>query len=95
MSIASKWNEEQNCDISNNGLALAKQMAMRLEVQFILHKNLLEENSKYLEHVHQSQFIDLIMALYEDESIVNNSATSKVNQATMEIAKGTCWPMSS
>ena len=94
LQFASKWKEAVGDEAAIKSLAFAKQTAIKLEVEHILQTHGLNyQGSRYCELVHQAKFSDLIMALYEDESIVLR-CTSKgdaqwpnINKACAEIAK--------
>ena len=101
LQFASKWKEEAGDEAAIKGLSFAKQTAIKLEVEHIFQNHGLNyQGSRYFELVHQAKFSDLVMALYEDESIVKRCSTSKggtgnagggqwpnINKACAEIAK--------
>ena len=91
LQFASKWKDDVNNEDAIKGLVFAKQMALKLEVENILHKNSLNRTSSYLELVQQNKFSELIMALYEDESIILSCTSNEdkqwpnINKACSEI----------
>ena len=97
LQFASKLNEELGDEDAIKVLLFAKQTAIKLEVEQILQKHGLNyQGSRYFELVHQDKFSDLVMALYEDESIVKRctfkesgdaSRWPNINKACTEIAK--------
>ena len=91
LQFASKWKDDVNGGDANKGLVFAKQMALKLEVESILQKNSLNRTTPYLELVQQNKFSELVMALYEDESIILSCTSNEdkqwpnINKACLEI----------
>ena len=84
LDFANKLHEEKNDDSSAQTLNFAHQASLRLEVEAILHRNGLY-TQKYLDLVQQMNLVDLIMNLYDDPSVLEQSPG--VNKAAREIAE--------
>lgn len=92
LEFATHWRDEIGDEGAMKGHDFAKLTALKLEVENILNKNGLDGNPKYLELLHQNKYSELVMALYEDESITNDSYENEVqkpdiNKTCAEIAK--------
>lgn len=66
--------------------------ALKLEVENILQLHKLHDNPAYLELIHQKKFSKLVLALYEDDTIVERAKIQDkqwpdINSAANEIAK--------